>query len=78
MTAAMPYTREDQKSAAWRVILLDRARVDATVEALDAHRAALRDLVRVVSMQLARGEETTPGEFEAAWKRAVLLTKENP
>ena len=39
---------------------------------------ALRDLVRVVSMQLARGEETTPGEFEAAWKRACEAIKEKP
>lgn len=43
----------------------------------DEARAALRDLVRVVSNQLARGENE-PGDFEAAWRRAVELTKEKP
>ena len=56
---------------------LDQDAMRATVEALDAHRAALRDLVRVVSHQLARGENE-PGDFEAAWRRAVELTKEKP
>jgi hypothetical protein len=39
---------------------------------------ALRGLVRVVSSQLARGEETTPGEFEAAWAAACAALKEKP
>lgn len=55
---------------------VSRERNEALV-ALDAHRAALRDLVRVVSNQLARGENE-PGDFEAAWRRAVELTKEKP
>lgn len=36
-------------------------------------KKALRALVAVVSSQLTRGEETTPGEFEAAWKQACAL-----
>lgn len=39
---------------------------------------ALRGLVRVVSSQLARGEETTPGEFETAWTAACAALKEKP
>lgn len=86
MTAPMPYTREELQEFAYDTSgaymtedgdTLELDRVEATVEALDTHRSALRGLVRVVSNQLARGENE-PGDFEAAWKRAVELTKEKP
>lgn len=86
MTAPKPYTREELQEFAYDSSgtymtedgdALELDRVESTVEALDAHRAALRDLVRVVSNQLTRGENE-PGDFEKAWKRAVELTKEKP
>lgn len=40
-------------------------------------RAALRALVSAVSAWLARGEDTTPGDFDRAWREACgLLEKE--
>lgn len=38
--------------------------------------AALRGLVSAVSAQLARGEDTTPGDFERAWREACDVLKE--
>lgn len=38
---------------------------------------ALRALVSAVSAHLARGEDTTPGDFEKAWKQACEALKEN-
>lgn len=38
--------------------------------------AALRGLVSAVSAQLTRGEDTTPGDFDRAWREACETLKE--
>lgn len=48
---------------------LSRARLAAEANNR-ALREALQAFVSAVSMQLARGEDTTPGDFERAWKQA--------
>lgn len=42
----------------------------------DGFHSALRGLVSAVSAQLARGEDTEPGDFERAWKVACALLAE--
>lgn len=44
----------------------------------DGFRAALEALVSAVSAQLARGEDTEPGDFERAWKAATALLAATP
>lgn len=46
---------------------------DALRAQLDEAVAALRALVSAESSHLARGEDTTPGDFERAWKTACAV-----
>lgn len=53
-----------------------RKRIRAAFEALkqrDEARDALRALVSAVSARLARGEDTSPGDFDRAWQQACAL-----
>ena len=60
------------------LVVVVAAERDALKAQLDEAVSALRALVSAESSHLARGEDTTPGDFERAWKTACAVLAKHP